>query len=198
MIVETLAEELKALKCVEAAILFGSYARGDMNEKSDIDLCIIAKDKKAEKIISEKILDLGKQLNKTIQVVFTDPNFINQDQNFIENVLREGRLIVGRTPTISLKRLQLEPYIIIKYDLRGLKQAEKMKVNRILYGKKTSKKYKNKTYISQKEGLVVKTKSEKIGRASILTPQDRVSLLEKILREHKIPYRKIPTWLPKI
>ncbi|MFH1788185.1 MAG: nucleotidyltransferase domain-containing protein [Candidatus Altiarchaeota archaeon] len=195
--IDEIRKELRNLEGVESVILFGSYARGDMDDRSDIDLCIITKDGNAEGKISEKILDLEKTLDKNIQVVYTDPEFTGQDPNFMENILREGKTLIGDPPTPTLERLGLEPYMIFKYDLSKLSQPDKMRFHRILYGKKTRKKYKEKTYVSQKEGIVEKTGSEKVGRASILAPQDKASMMEKTLRDAGVSYRKTPTWMPK-
>ena len=38
---EELIKHLKTKKSIIAVILFGSYAKGNFNEKSDIDICII-------------------------------------------------------------------------------------------------------------------------------------------------------------
>lgn len=53
---EKLLKELKALKSVKAAILFGSYAKGRQRKDSDIDICVITdkEDDEALECSSEK------------------------------------------------------------------------------------------------------------------------------------------------
>jgi len=197
-LITQLKEGLKDLGGVESVVLFGSYARGDQDERSDIDLCVILADPAAEKIVSEKILDIEKKLDKNIQVVFTDHGFTGQDPNFIENILREGKLLFGVPPSPSLETLNLKPYILVKYDLRKLTQPEKMRFNRLLYGQKTTKTINSKTYVSHKKGLVEETDSQKIGRASLLVPQHKIKLIEKALREYSVMYRETPAWIPNV
>ncbi len=44
---------------VFAVILFGSFARGEQTEKSDIDICIVAKEKEKIREIWNRILESG-------------------------------------------------------------------------------------------------------------------------------------------
>ena len=55
-----LFEHLNTCEGVKTAILFGSFARGDWNNESDIDLFIYGDDNKVEKALFEK--KLGKEI----------------------------------------------------------------------------------------------------------------------------------------
>lgn len=93
--IETLKHEIvKRLKPLNPhkIILFGSYAYGNPNEDSDIDLCIIEK-----KIISKsneraKIRDLLKdiQISKDILVEESDYFLSHSDENWINTALYDA------------------------------------------------------------------------------------------------------------
>ena len=182
---------------LETTIVFGSVARDQAGKESDLDICFILKNEKLKNIISNQMLGLEKKYDKNINVIFTDPIYRDIDRQFIETLLREGIIIYGKTPDVSIQRLELEPYEIIKFDLSSLDQSEKMKIKRLLYGIKTKKKYKNKIYEREQKGLVEKFGGLRIGIASILIPEKKSWELEDILRENGVALRKITIWLSK-
>jgi predicted nucleotidyltransferase len=182
---------------VETTIVFGSVARDQAGKESDLDICFILKNEKLKNIISNQMLGLEKKYDKNINVIFTDLIYRDIDRQFIETLLREGIIIYGKTPDVSIQRLELEPYEIIKFDLSSLDQSEKMKIKRLLYGIKTKKKYKNKIYEREQKGLVEKFGGLRIGIASILIPEKKSWELEDILRENGVALRKITIWLSK-
>lgn len=72
----------------EYAILFGSYARGEANENSDIDVIVVGGDK----FRARDIFSFGEELRE-----MTDKNVdafemreVNKDTEFYRNILREG------------------------------------------------------------------------------------------------------------
>ncbi len=81
----------------EKIILFGSYARGDADEYSDLDVVII---KNTEKRFLERLVEVAKYLDndlgKVDVFVYTGEEFeeMQRKENpFIEKVLAEGRVI---------------------------------------------------------------------------------------------------------
>ncbi|RLF51410.1 MAG: hypothetical protein DRN24_05035 [Thermoplasmata archaeon] len=199
--VSELIEEIKKISKkyseIETVIVFGSVARNQAREESDLDICIILKNENTKNNISNKILDLEKKYDKNINLIFTEPSFKNLDRQFIETLLREGITIYGKTPDVSIQQLELEPYEIIKFDLSNLNHSEKMKIKRMLYGIKTKKKYKGKIYTNEQRGLVEELGGLRIGIASILIPEKMSWELENILRKNGVSLRKITIWLSK-
>jgi len=182
---------------IQTIILFGSVARGQEREQSDVDFCIILNNVKIKKVIQQQILAIEKKYNKNINVVFTDPTFEKLDRQFIETLLREGIVLLGKLPEVTIQRLELEPYEIIKYDLSSMNQSEKMIIKRVLYGITTTKKYKGKIYENKQKGKVEEFGGLRIGIASILIPEKMSWQIEDILRKYKITIRKITIWLSK-
>jgi len=195
-LIEDLGELLKGQKDVAAGIVFGSVARGDSDSRSDLDICIVMK-RDVRKRLSDRILSLEKKHDIDINVVFCDPSFGGVDRYLVETLLKEGVPICGKLPEVSVQRLELEPYEIIKFELLGLEQSEKMRLKRALYGMVTKRKYHDRTYQSRKTGLVEELKALRIGRASVLVPEKESHLVEKLLKAHRVKYRKITIWLSK-
>ena len=194
-----LLEELKTISIqhseIESVLVFGSVARGQARKESDLDLCILLKKEHTKDSISNTLLDLEKKYNKNINIVFTDSSFKDLDRQFIETILREGITIYGKTPDASIQQLELEPYEIIRFDLSNLDQSKKMKMKRLLYGVKTKKEYKGKTYTNEQKGLVEQLGGLRVGIASVLIPEKKSWELEEVLRKHQVSLRKITIWL---
>jgi len=78
-------------------LLFGSYARGDAEEGSDIDLLLIF-DSKISSDTIRKIRDVSNSLSLKYDVViseflFTEKDFENYKTPFLLNVKKEGILV---------------------------------------------------------------------------------------------------------
>ena len=199
--IEDLLEEIKTISKsnsnIQATVLFGSYAREQAHVQSDIDICIIVKNEKLQNQISNQILRLEKKYDKNINILITTPALKDLDRQLVETILREGIVLYGTLPYISIQQLELEPYEIIKYDLSRLSQSDKMKIKRLLYGIKTKKKYKGKIYESKQKGIVEDFGGLRIGIASILIPEKLSWEVENMLRQYEISIRKITIWLSK-
>jgi len=199
--IEDLLEEIKTISKsnsnIQATVLFGSYAREQAHVQSDIDICIIVKNEKLQNQISNQILRLEKKYDKNINILITTPALKDLDRQLVETILREGIVLYGTLPYISIQQLELEPYEIIKYDLSRLSQSDKMKIKRLLYGIKTKKKYKGKIYESKQKGIVEDFGGLRIGIASILIPEKLSWEVENMLRQYDLSIRKILIWLSK-
>lgn len=201
MTTEQILEDIKELSrhypAIQAVILFGSVARGQERQESDIDLCFILKNPGEQQDIQNKLLALEKKYDKNINVILTNTTFESLDRHLIETLLREGVLLQGSFPEIPIKQLELEPYEIFKFDLSNISQSEKMKIKRLLYGITTKKQYHEKIYENKQQGLVDELGGIRIGIASLLIPEKASWQVEETLRRYKIPLRKITIWLSK-
>ena len=194
--VKEIKKSFKKIKEAETIILFGSVARGEAGKDSDLDLCIVYK-KGGRRILSDIFLDLERKYNKDINVIFTDSEFKDLGRQFIETIIKEGVVLKGKIPEISLQRLELEPYEIMKYELTSLTHTDKMKVKRLLYGSNSTKKYKGKIYQSKNEGLVEKFGGMRMGIASILIPERHAGEVERALRAHGAKLHRYTVWMSR-
>lgn len=196
-LLKDIKKTFKQNKDVKTVIVFGSVARGEAKEDSDLDLCIICP-KSLKKKISNLLLNFEKNYNRNISVIFTDENFTDLDRNYIETIIKEGKVLKGKMPEVSLNRLALEPYEVLQYELVSLSQTEKMRIKRLLYGFTSKKRYKGKIYESKKSGLVKKNGGMRIGKASIMIPEKCASEFKRILRQYGVKLRTYTVWMSKV
>lgn len=185
-------EKLKEKEKIRNIILFGSVARGNQGKNSDIDLFIDInkKDKKyIEEIIKESLNEFELKLEKTWKLKGIDNPIVpivddletEQWKELKNEISNYGILLYG-----SYKKIEERKKIIIKYEINKLKQKNKMKIIRNLFGYKL--KQKNKAY--EKRGLISKIKAEKISSA-ILSDKGNYKEIIKILKENKVPFKLI-------
>ncbi len=86
---------------VETVYLFGSWARGEEDSLSDIDLVVI---RRTETSFLERFVELSRQLPKQGRavdaLVYTPEEFAQmreQGNALVETVLEEGRIVYART-----------------------------------------------------------------------------------------------------
>jgi predicted nucleotidyltransferase len=178
--------------------LFGSVAKGDADKRSDIDILVVLdtfekdfEDMEAKTKISELALTLEKEYDRGIQVVFTNKNYEGLDEHFIEEVMKEGVLLYAKSPSVIVNGLQLEHYVMIMFSLENLNPRDKMKVKRILYGHKTRKVVKGKSYESVKTGIVQSLLGLRIGPGAVLLPQKKASVIENELKKLKLTFKRV-------
>lgn len=201
---EFLKQKFSSIDQIYSIILFGSFARLEASNESDIDLCIIFKegaDKSLEEWMFDQFLDLGKKVNKSIQCVFIYLDDLNHwDPNFIENIIAEGKIVYGLEDVRNflISKIELEPYQVIILNLNDISNSDKMKLKRILYGYTSLKRQGNKEYKYKKQGIVQKNNGDKLGRGAFLIPEDYFPLIKQELNQFHVKYRNFRIWIQKI
>lgn len=109
-------EEAEKIYKINFAYLFGSYAKGEQNSNSDIDIAIMPKiidgDKMSETFIRGNLIEIAKPIfNKDVDIVF-----INIDSVFIKyKIVHEGVVIKDSEDRASFESLALREYFDFKY-----------------------------------------------------------------------------------
>jgi len=82
---------------ISRVIVFGSYARGEAKNESDIDVLLIVKDKKIEREVIGMAVDVLLEHGEYISVkVLTEEEFeLLKNTGFVRNVIKEGTVIAG-------------------------------------------------------------------------------------------------------
>lgn len=99
-IISTIKECLKELeKCnikIEKAILFGSYANGNYNEWSDIDVALVSEDFEGDRFIDRiKVRDITRKINIDFEPIPLRPEDFKAPNPFVTQILNDGQFIVG-------------------------------------------------------------------------------------------------------
>lgn len=82
-------------------ILFGSYARGDYDEESDVDIMVVVDDEDLNYYKEKRIELVNYFLDKEeilLSVIIEQAKFVERYKNhspFLINVIREGNIIYG-------------------------------------------------------------------------------------------------------
>lgn len=191
MITDDIARQFRNNKDIQAIFIVGSG--------TEKELCAVLKkaDKRHKAKISASLLEIAKHYPETVHLSVTDNDEINKNPHFLVKMLRQGRIIVGEMPDVTIRQLGIEPFVILSYDLRTLDQKGKMQLKRVLYGKKTAKKYKDKTYISEKKGIIERIGGKRVGRAVLLLNQNSAEEIEYLLKQRNIPVTKTNVWAGK-
>ena len=98
--IERVARRLGITANAEQVILFGSYARGDAREDSDVDLLIIADSRLPRFERSRELYQLFQPYPFGMDLLVYTPAEIERGQrsavSFVSTVLREGRVLYVR------------------------------------------------------------------------------------------------------
>lgn len=193
-----------SLEDVAYIFLFGSVTKGEGDRRSDIDILVVIdtlnkdfENMEVKTKISELALTFEKEYDKSIQVIFTNKNYDGLDEHFIEEVLKDGILLYGKSPSIIIQGLELEYSAMIIFNLENFNNKDKMKMKRILYGYKTRKVVNGRVYKNEKVGLVQILEGIRVGAGVIVIPQKNIHKLEEELNKLKITFKKIDLWLTK-
>ena len=172
----SLKRELLKIEEINAAVIFGSFARGDYSIRhSDIDIMIFIdktdRDAQLEEKILKKVigLNLGKELN--IHTLFQYKKIEEEDKSLMLTLSNEGKVLFAKKSIIiSNNILGLKNYYLLQFDVAKTEPVIKNKLQRFLYGYMINgKRYK---------GLVDSERVISAGKGAIVVPEE---LLKKVL-----------------
>lgn len=79
---------------IERAYIFGSFARGNFNEDSDIDLALILKNLSNNYIMQVELMKLGRKIDSRIEPHPFDESDFNTANPFANEILTKGIQII--------------------------------------------------------------------------------------------------------
>lgn len=178
---------------IRKIILFGSVARNDFSEESDVDLFIDVPEEKRDEI--QQQIRKEKNLFETrckktwflrgvdapIKVVVGDIES-SEWKELHEEIRAYGKILYGQYVIFQKKGKQC---VLITYELKKLEQKRKMGLIRALYGYSLTKK--GKKYVQK--GFLEKVGGTKISANAFLIEKGQLTQVKKILHSYKVPYR---------
>lgn len=186
-------ENRKIKDSLKQIILFGSIARGDFDEESDIDLFFEIKNEFNEKeteqlikatinkfeIVAEKTWNL-RNINLPIKVIVGRDDDITWE-NLKEEIKNYGLVLYGQYQE------QKENKALISYSLKNLNQNEKMNCLRKLYGYTT----KTKKKVYSNKGFISTIGAVKTATNQILAKIEDAKKIMALLKEFNVPCKVV-------
>lgn len=184
-----IAKNLSAIEDVKAVVLYGSFARGEVTSRSDVDLLILTTEKKTSKEVQDKIIELETETGRNMQpTIRTVGELQKTDTGLLQNIFQEGKVLYLREaadiPSAIL--LQQKPFLVYTFQLNNLSQKEKARFNRQLY-EQTKKGYKYK-------GLLQEFGGQKLSPGCVLVPHAEKQKIEKFFKKFRVQFNQLRVW----
>jgi len=175
---------------INRIVLYGSVARGDFDNESDVDLFIDTKEKIEKKV--EKALEIYEgtkkfkewELKGIKREIHTMIGELDSEEwkNLKRSVMINGITLYGKYKAESDR---INHYALVSFE--NIKPDKKrIVVFRTLFGFNI----KGKRY----PGLVEKTNSKRFGKGTLIVPIENYKKIEVYLRSKKITFRIIDFW----
>ncbi len=191
---EAVRSGLAGLGGVRSVVVFGSTARGTATEDSDIDLLIRCAEDKAED--ADRILrDAERRFHIRISPLFYHgTDWRRFDLQLLESVFRQGRVLIGKMPSLNPIDLDLQPLRLISYRTRELSPRKRARLLREIDGYRTVKRVNGKRYVVEKGGLLQAVGGWRVGRGAVIIPDEALEAFDALLRRHGVKRHIIPIW----
>lgn len=183
--IQCVAKDIAGVEGVEAVVLFGSYARGDYTEGSDIDLLALFKSKADLERGSTDVYGITGESSLFFQVICMTLEEL-QSSTLLESVLREGRVLSSNEQTRKLLTPVHRPYALVTYSTASLKAKQRVIFSQKLEGRR-QKKYRY-------EGLIHKLGGYKVGKGVLMVPSSNLKALTEHFERTKIDYSIRYVW----
>ena len=188
------AQELAAVPGVRSAVLFGSAARGSATEESDIDIFIEC-NADAEDPAWKVLLALDRRFDVEFSVIYYRPEKRDAfDKQFLESIVRQGRVLFGGLPRVTPVELDLQPLRLVSYQTGRLSPRKRAQFLREIDGYRTQKRVGKKTYVVRKPGFLTDVGGWRVGRGAVIVPEDKIEAFDQILRRYGAQRHIIPIW----
>ena len=182
---DKLIKRLARIQSLQAVILFGSYARGDADRRSDIDLLLVFDSRAGIKHSKEELLGVLKEYRELpLTLTKRSTEDLARDPSFTFNVLKEGYVLYKR-PDVQLLPAAIsreKQVVIYNYNLSKLPHEQKLKFNSALFTR-TKGKYRY-------QGLLERVGGRKLGYGAIMIPAGAGLEIDKLFDAYKIKPQK--------
>lgn len=183
------SNEIKNFDKILSIVLFGSVSRGEETVESDVDIAIIYSRKDNETVM--KINDIKPE---KFQLIHLSIDELKEEPTLMGALSGEGILLYGRPINVSLEDMNLKTKMIIAYDTSKLDQNTRSRLNRALYGGKSTYMKDNKKEIKLYQGIVDDINADKIGKGTLMIDRKNYPEITKVLRRFNAKWKEIPVW----
>lgn len=182
---ETLATKFKNLEGLLAVILYGSHARGEAEEGSDVDLLLLFRERgQADRAITT-VSKKTAASDLFVQAVCLGLEEF-KESSLLTTVLREGKALHTKIDLRTILVSKLRPYCLVEYRISRLKPKEKVLFVQELEGRGKGR--------YRYPGIVQKLRGVKIGRSVVMIPQEQAKTLIDRMEESDVTYSLRYIW----
>lgn len=165
-LIEQFLSKLESISEVQTVVLFGSFARSDVDRRSDIDLLLVT-DMRDPGSLRPRLAQLIGDLKPHREINPTLTNLHDLDPSFLRNVFKEGIVLKGKL-LLTPKNLALQPRVIVAYDLSEVKPSSKVHVSRLIHGFRSRKRVGGKTRTYDYQGLKDRFGATLVSRSALM------------------------------
>lgn len=158
-----LVDRLVPIPGMVAIILFGSVARKEADEYSDIDILILFKDKESLWKGWDAVFKKTGSMKFNVHAIpETIDEFSRANSVFVEQLKKDGKVLYAKWPfdLLSGSAFERQAFSIVSYDLSALSYKEKMRVVYHLYES------------GGKGGVVGRSGGMRLGAGCVLVPRE--------------------------
>lgn len=187
-LIEEVVAKLRSFPEVTAVVLFGSFARKDIDRRSDIDLLVVV-DRQDPGSLRSKVARLISEMKPHREISPILTNLQDLEPTFLRNVFDDGIVLHGKL-VLSPAHLALQPRVLIAYNLSGMSQTQKVHVSRLIHGYISRKIVGEKQRTYRYPGLKDRYGAVVVSRSTIwLKPEDGKNFAKE-LEARKIPFSR--------
>lgn len=180
---------VRSVEGVVAVFVFGSFARGEADEGSDVDLLVLFED---EDVMRRNEWEVTRRLPADVftQSICVCPStLVEMNPVFLQSVLEDGVVLYMRHPLVLRSRLaSTSPHLLVTYSLKGLSQKEKQRVDYRLFGRTVGKHH--------YDGIVEECGGKRLGRGCFLIPEESAQTVLDLLDNHNVKYELMDVYVP--
>lgn len=178
--------EVKEINGVLAIIVFGSYARGDTHEGSDIDLLVLFARRKDLLIGRERLAGLRSRKRLFLQIISLTPGEFERS-NLLDLIMREGKILYSKVKLMNLLSRRLKPFSVVTYSTSKLSEKDRVLFAQSLDGRGKGR--------YRYQGLIHQLGGFKIGRGVLMVPSVKLNQITRHFTGNKVDYTVRNVWV---
>lgn len=182
-------------KRIEKIILFGSVARNEFDEKSDVDIFI--ETGMDEKILLDELKIYNKselrekyRLKGVVQEISLKVGRFKDWPSLKSSILENGIMLYGKYEEMPKK---LEHFVMFRISVKRMKRKNQIKVWRKLYG--YVQKIGRKEYVTK--GMIEKNNGLKLAKGAFVVPKSRTVEIIFYLNKNRVDYKMNDVFMKK-
>ncbi len=173
---------------ITAVVLFGSFARKDIDRRSDIDLLVVV-DRKDPGSLRPELARIVSSIKPHREIAPIPTNLRDLDPSFLRNVFEDGIVLHGKL-VLTPDHLALRPRVMIVYNLSGLSRTQKVHVSRLIHGYESRKVVGGKPRTYRYPGLKDRYGAIVVSRSAILLKPEDANEFSRELGSRKVPFSR--------